>query len=52
MDRINTNWCVITGGLGSGKTTTVNLLNKLGYKVTIEHARHYIDTQTKRKNGR
>lgn len=45
MDRINTNWYVITGGPGSGKTTTVNLLNKLGYKVTIEHARHYIDTQ-------
>lgn len=45
MNRINTNWFVITGGPGSGKTTTGNLLNKLGYKVTIEHARHYIDTQ-------
>jgi predicted ATPase len=40
-----TNWYVITGGPGSGKTTTVNLLSKRGYKTTIEHARHYIDTQ-------
>lgn len=45
MNRRKTNWHVITGGPGSGKTTTVNLLSKLGYKVTIEHARHYIDTQ-------
>lgn len=45
MSRTKTNWYVITGGPGSGKTTTVNLLSKLGYKVTIEHARHYIDTQ-------
>jgi predicted ATPase len=40
-----TNWFVITGGPGSGKTTTVNLLRARGYKTTIEHARHYIDTQ-------
>ena len=40
-----TNWYVITGGPGSGKTTTVDLLQQLGYKVTIEHARHYVDTQ-------
>lgn len=40
-----TNWYVITGGPSSGKTTTVNLLQKRGYKTTIEHARHYIDTQ-------
>ena len=40
-----TNWYVITGGPGSGKTTTINLLYKRGYNVTIEHARHYIDTQ-------
>jgi predicted ATPase len=39
-----TNWCVITGGPGCGKTTTVNLLKDRGYKTTIEHARHYIDT--------
>ena len=40
-----TNWYVITGGPGSGKTTTVNLLTARGYNTTIEHARHYIDTQ-------
>lgn len=40
-----TNWYVITGGPGSGKTTTVNILSKRGYKTTIEHARHYLDTQ-------
>jgi predicted ATPase len=39
------NWYVITGGPGSGKTTTVNLLRNKGYTTTIEHARHYIDTQ-------
>lgn len=39
------NWYVITGGPGSGKTTTVNQLNMLGYHTTIEHARHFIDTQ-------
>jgi len=40
-----TNWYVITGGPSSGKTTTVNILKSRGYKTTIEHARHYIDTQ-------
>ncbi len=40
-----TNWYVITGGPGSGKTTTVHLLHSRGYATTIEHARHYIDTQ-------
>lgn len=40
-----TNWYVITGGPSSGKTTTVNLLRTRGYQTTIEHARHYIDTQ-------
>jgi len=40
-----TNLYVITGGPGSGKTTTVNLLKERGYKTTIEHARHYLDTQ-------
>jgi predicted ATPase len=43
--RQPTNWYVITGGPGSGKTTTVNHLNMLGYHTTIEHARHFIDTQ-------
>jgi len=39
------NWYVITGGPSSGKTTTVNILKGRGYKTTVEHARHYIDTQ-------
>lgn len=43
--KIKTRWYVITGGPGSGKTTTVNLLAARGYKTTIEHARHYLDTQ-------
>lgn len=42
---IDTNWHVITGGPSSGKTTTVDLLKARGYKTTIEHARHYIDTK-------
>lgn len=50
-DRIRkTNWFVITGGPSTGKTTTVNLLRERGYKITIEHARHYLDTQ--RVNGK
>ena len=48
--RRQTNWYVITGGPSSGKTTTVNLLKARGYKTTIEHARHYLDT--KRRNGK
>ena len=40
-----TNWYVVTGGPSSGKTTTINILTARGYKTTIEHARHYIDTQ-------
>lgn len=42
--KIKTNWHVITGGPGTGKTTVINLLAKRGYKTTIEHARHYIDS--------
>ena len=30
--------------MGLGKTTVINLLMERGYKTTIEHARHYIDT--------
>ena len=41
----STNWYVITGGPSSGKTTTVNILTRRGYKTTIEHARHYLDTR-------
>jgi len=43
--RKDTEWYVITGGPSSGKTTTVEILKKRGYKTTIEHARHYIDTE-------
>lgn len=43
--EILTNWNVITGGPCSGKTTIVEYLRTLGYTTTIEHARHYIDTQ-------
>ena len=42
---MQTNWYVITGGPSSGKTTTVNLLKAKGYKTTVEHARHYLDTK-------
>ena len=42
---VDTNWYVITGGPSSGKTTTVNILKDRGYITTVEHARHYIDTQ-------
>ncbi len=42
---IQTNWYVITGGPGCGKTTSIDLLAARGYKTTIEHARHYIDSR-------
>ena len=42
--KTNTNWYVITGGPSTGKTTVINMLQEKGYKTTIEHARHYIDT--------
>ena len=45
-----TNWCVITGGPSSGKSTVIRSLKDLGYKTTTELARHYIDLQ--RMNGR
>jgi len=43
--EIKTNWYVVTGGPCTGKTTVINMLEQRGYKTTIEHARHYIDTQ-------
>lgn len=45
VKRQNTNWYVITGGPSSGKTTTVNILRDRGYITTMEHARHFLDTQ-------
>ena len=47
---IQTNWCVITGGPSSGKSTVIRLLKDMGYQTTVELARHYIDLQ--RMNGR
>lgn len=44
IQNTNTNWYVITGGPSTGKTTVINMLRERGYKTTIEHARHYIDT--------
>ena len=43
--EIITNWNVITGGPCTGKTTVIDILSSRGYKTTIEHARHYVDTQ-------
>ncbi|MCB0284931.1 MAG: ATP-binding protein, partial [Calditrichaeota bacterium] len=48
--KVKTNWHVITGGPSTGKTTVINLLSERGFKTTIEHARHYIDTM--REEGR
>lgn len=45
IKEIKTNWNVITGGPCTGKTTVIDMLTKKGFKTTIEHARHYIDTQ-------
>lgn len=42
--KVDTNWYVITGGPSTGKTTVIDILSKRGYKTTIEHARHYIDS--------
>jgi predicted ATPase len=42
------NWFVITGGPSSGKTTTVDLLSKKGYKTTEESARKHFESQIKK----
>ena len=44
-NKIVTNWNVITGGPCTGKTTVINILSSRGFKTTLEHARHYVDTQ-------
>ncbi|RLI44817.1 hypothetical protein DRO69_06575, partial [Candidatus Bathyarchaeota archaeon] len=39
--------CVITGGPGSGKTTLVNKLSSLGFKVIPEAARLVVEREAK-----
>lgn len=39
------NWYVITGGPSAGKTTLINVLERLGHAVIPEAARTYIDEQ-------
>jgi predicted ATPase len=41
----NNNWYVLTGAPCSGKTTLINLLEKMGYQVVPELARVYIDQE-------
>lgn len=41
---IHTNWYVITGAPSSGKTTLINRLQALGYQISPEVAREYIQT--------
>ncbi|MGE5041563.1 MAG: AAA family ATPase [Candidatus Levyibacteriota bacterium] len=42
------NWFVITAAPSSGKTTTINLLSRLGYKTAHETARLYIESELKK----
>lgn len=42
------NWYVITGSPSSGKTTVLQELEKMGYKVYEEWARVYIDSEMKK----
>ena len=47
MKTVN-NWYVITGAPSSGKTTTLKVLERKGYKVFYEWARIYIDGEMKK----
>ncbi len=42
------NWYVITGAPSAGKTTIIELLEKMGHKVSHEVPRAYIDKEIKR----
>lgn len=42
------NWYVITGGPCSGKTTTLGVIEKLGYHVEYETARFWIEQELKK----
>lgn len=44
------NWYVITGGPCSGKTTTLDVIKKMGYRVEYETARFWIEQEL--KNGK
>ncbi len=44
MDK---NWYVITGGPCSGKTTTLGVIEKMGYRVEYETARFWIEQELK-----
>lgn len=37
------NWYVITGGFSSGKSTTLKVLERLGYRIGLDYARDLID---------
>lgn len=41
-------WYVITGGPGSGKSTTIDFLSKKGYYTVPEYARFFIDGELKK----
>jgi predicted ATPase len=43
--EVRTSWCVITGSPCSGKTTVLNKLKKLGFRITPEAARVYLETE-------
>lgn len=42
---IETNWVVFTGAPSSGKTTTIEFLEKLGYRYMPETARAYLERE-------
>lgn len=42
------NWYVITGGPCSGKTTTLGVIEKMGYRVEYETARFWIEQELKK----
>lgn len=48
MKKAKNNWYVITGAPSSGKTTTLEYLEKKGYKVYYEWARIFIDREMKK----
>jgi len=45
---INTNWYIITGAPGSGKTALIKHLASLGYTIIPEAARNLIDVEIKK----